>query len=171
MAKLAILIILVLLSFLLLNEYSKTPSEQLLVSKTWVLSSYGLRDNKKHRLKKGVHYYLNLYEYPNVATINTSCPAQDTLGKYKINAQGLFILSCSSTNTQRCPDDDGSKHYRQERDFIKAVIFGSEPYIRGNKLSLISSDGEQLIFTGVTNAQRKNFFEQLLVGFLVILSC
>jgi hypothetical protein len=168
MAKPTYFIMLVLLSFLLLNEYSRKPDEQVLTSKTWILSSYGLRDDKKHKLTKGVHYHLNFYEYPHIATLSTSCPAQNASGKYRINDQGrLFILRCSSNYlTQRCPDNDDSKHYRQAKDFIKGVLFltvtGSEYHIGGNELRLASSDGEQLIFTGVNNGERMIFFEQLL---------
>ncbi len=168
---------LVLLSFLLLNGCSKKPGEKLLVSKTWVLSSYGFRDDEKHRLTKGVHYYLNLYAYFNTATLNTSCPAQDSSGKYRINDQErVFISDCFAHTMQRCPDDDGSEHYRQGFNFIHTVIFrsqtGSKYRIQGNELKLTSSDGKQLIFTGVTNGQRWNFFERLLGGFrLMLLPC
>ncbi len=164
---------LVLLSFFLLNGCSKKPGEQLLVSKTWSLSSYGLRDNEKHRLTEGVHYYLNFYEF-NKATWTTSCPAQDSSGKYRINEQGrIFISGCSAHTMQGCPDDDGSENYRQGINYIRAVIFrnqtGSSYRIRGNELRLTSSDGKQLIFTGVTNGQRWNYFEQFLGGFLLML--
>jgi len=170
MAKSTYFIMLALLSFLLLYEYSKKPGEHILVSKTWVLSSYGLRDNKKHRLIKGVHYYLNFYDYPDFATLNTSCPFEDSLGNYKISVLGrLFIGDCFVHFAQGCPDNDGSKHYRQEKDFIKGVFLGSKIHIRGNKLFLTSSDEKQLIFTGVTNGERMNYFEQLISGFWVML--
>ena len=173
MEKSRYFIVLVLLSVLLLNGCSDKPGEQLLLSKTWILSSYGLRDNKKHKLMEGMHYYLNFYEYPGFATWNTSCPAQDIIGKYKINVLGkLFIIDCSAHTTQRCPDDDGSRRYRESHDLIYRVISGSSINIRENELVLTSSDDEQLIFTGVTNGQRMNFFEQLLAGFFVMLhSC
>ena len=165
----------VLLPILLLNGCSKKPGEQLLVSKTWILSSYGLRDNEKHRLTEGVHYYLNLYAPFDNATLSTSCPAQDLSGKYRINDQGrIFISDCYAHTMQRCPDDDGSENYQQGHKFIDAVIFrsqtGSKYHIQGNELTLTSSDGKQLFFTGVTNGQRWNFFEQLLGGLLLTLA-
>jgi hypothetical protein len=77
---------------------------------------------------------------------------------------------------QRCPDDDGSKRYRKGMDFIQTVLFrtktGSRYRIQGNELKLTSSNGKQLIFTGVTNGERMNFFEQLRGGFwLMVLPC
>ena len=161
---------LVLLPVLLLNGCSKQPDEQLLVSKTWILSSYRLRDDKKHKLTKGAHYYLNFYAYSHLITLSTSCPNQGSSGKYRIDDQGrLFILKCYFNLNyvgQRCPDDDGSKRYQQEKKFINEVIFlsvfANKYHIRGNELRLTSSDGEQLVFTGVTNGSRMNYFEQLL---------
>ncbi len=177
MAKPTYFIILVLVSFLLLNEYNRKSGEQVLTSKTWVLSSYGYLSDKKHKLSKGVHYHLNLYKSFNLATLSTSCPSQNVSGKYRINDQGrLFIWGCFDHHMQRCPDDDGSKRYRKGMDFIYAVLFrtaiGSKYSIQGNELRLTSSDGKQLIFTGMTSGQRMNFFEQLLDGFWhMVFSC
>jgi hypothetical protein len=178
MAKPTYYILLVLLSFLLLNIYSRKPDEHvLLTSKTWILSSYGLRDGKKYKLTKGVHYHLNLYESFNLAAYRTSCPSQNVSGKYRINDQGrLFIWGCHDLQSQGCPDDDGSKRYQKGMDFIQIVLFrtvtGSKYRIQGNELRLTSSDEEQLIFTGVTNGERMNFFEQLRDGlFNMVISC
>ncbi len=170
MAKPTYFIMLVLLSFILLNGCSKKPDEQVLTSKTWILSSYGLLGDKKHKLTKRVHYHLNLYASFNLATLSTSCPFQNVSGKYRINDQGrLLIWGCTDHLMQRCPDDDGSKRYRKGMDFIQTVLFrtmtGSKYRIQGNELRLTSSDEEQLVFTGVTNGERMNFFEQLLDGF------
>ncbi len=75
---------------------------------------------------------------------------------------------------QGCPDNDGSENYRQGHKFINAVISrnqtGRKFSMHGNELRLTSSDGKQLIFTGVANSQRWNFFEQLLGGFFLTLN-
>ncbi len=170
MAKPTYFIMLVLLSFLLLNGCSKIPDEQVLTSKTWILSSYGLRDGKKYKLTKGVHYHLNLYASFNLAAYRTSCPSQNVSGKYRINDQRrLFIWGCHDLQSQGCPDNDGSKRYRKGMDFIETVLFrtvtGSKYRIQGNELRLTTSNGKQLIFTGVTNGERINYFEQLQDGF------
>ena len=145
----------------------------MLTSKTWSLSSYGLRDDKKHKLTKGVYYHLNLYASFNLATFRTSCPYENIYGKYRIDNQGkLLIWGCSDQLMQGCSDGDGSKRYREGRKYINAVIFNSKYRIQGNELILTSSDGKQLFFTGVTNRRRMNFFEQLLDGFVnMVFTC
>ncbi len=159
------LVLLVLLPFLLLNGCSKKSQEQLhkrlLASRTWILSSYGHRNDVKHNLTEGVYYHLNFYEYFNQYTFSTSCPARGTSGKYRIHNQEIvFILGCCTHHMQRCPDDDGSERYQQGNDFIRAVIYqpGSKYRIRENELRLTASDGKQLIFTGVAKWSMFEFF-------------
>ncbi len=149
-------IIIYLLCFVFFVGCKDQDNKAYLVNIKWVLSSYGFRGEEQIKPIKKINYYLEFTRYFNFVFGAVDC--RYIQNKYVIQDDNkLYFISRDyyAYTSQQCPKSDGGKKYLLEHHFIKSVMMRSNIFnrysIKGNKLTLISPDGKQLIFRRTEN--------------------